>query len=1383
TDKAENGQFPSGQWGGANDDLAIPGTTGRPHRQRWFRFNIFSFLPINLAPVAAKQPVFAYTTPTITQTNRMRQILQIVTTKNFKTAVSLFNKWQFRLYPAYATLYKNVQSAVPRVKTRRPMPAFFAIAALLLTLNGYSQVSNYTASASTGTYAALSGAGITSTTTLTNGTADDGNVVVNLPFTFSYNGTAYTQVTASTNGWLGMGSTTSNDNNNTNMFGNGTPPNLVAGWWGNLNLNSGNSGSFKYGLTGTDIFTMQFDQFSGASGGNPSSTLKVRFQISLYGPNSSSPGRIDILFGSTTGAVTTGRVIGIKSQASTTASWINMSSGTASTSSTSGAAAFPANGTLYTFLPPVPQVSNFSGNTVCASGTGQLTVTTSSGAGPFTVVYNDGTSNQTATAVVSGTAFNANPNPSGTTNYTLVSVKDANGVTRSTGFTDNSATITVNPVITGNSLSGASSVCTGSSPGQITGALPTGGSGTYTYAWQSSTTSATTGFGTTISSAQSFTPGTLTQTTWYRRTVTSGTCTDVSLAVQITVNPLPQNAVNSFNGNTICNGGIGGTGQLTLTTSAGTGPFTIVYNDGIGNQTANGVVSGTPFNVVNNPTTSTTYTLVSITDANGCVRTTGFGDASAGITVNILPSISGQPVASQVKCSGQSASFSVTATGTPSPTYQWRKDGNPISGATAATFTIPSTAVADGGNYDVVITNSCGSVTSTVSALTVNPKPTVDAISNLTFCNGSSSTLVSFAPTTNSGNGNPVTFNWTNDNINIGLGASGVGNIQPFAATNGTQAPISGTISVTATDNITGCVSAVSTFTITVNPSPAVLNPPGNQTVCNGKPASITFTGAITSFDWSYNSSDPGDNINIAPGPGTVNGTVWNFTATNTGNVPLTAHVTVIPHFSGNSVNCNDGVPVNFDITVNPSPSASVINTTPQTICSTGFVDLSANTPVVGTGLWSVSGPSNSAGQFDDPTSPTAKFTPAGGFGIYTLTWTISNSPCNSSASSVVITVNQLVTNLAVNAALSSLCDGSGTNITVANSTPGVSYQLRNDLDNSAVGSPVLGTGGTINLPTGTLNTTTTFNVYATVSPCGSIQLDNKATVNVNPNLPVSVTISSNDADNIICSGTSVTFTANVVNGGTTPAYQWKLNGANVGTNSATFTTSTLTNGQTVTCVVTSNATCATGSPATSNGITTTVNATPQVSSFTDAAFCSGSPAPITLAFSSGTAPFQITYTAGQGPSPVTQTGVANNVAFNTTNSYTGTANITLTLTSVIDNNGCQRTTGFTDGTTILNGTLAPDVTSFSVSNSTAPCANGTSTVTVSSTTLGGNTQYAIVYSLSGSNTATNQTATFTTNNAFTKTGSFNTIALANSGTTVITITSITQVTTGCTTA
>jgi hypothetical protein len=91
------------------------------------------------------------------------------------------------------------------------------------------------------------------------------------------------------------------------------------------------------------------------------------------------------------------------------------------------------------------------------------------------------------------------------------------------------------------------------------------------------------------------------------------------------------------------------------------------------------------------------------------------------VIIGDLPQITQQPSSTTVTA-GQSASFSITATGS-SLTYQWRKGGTAIAGATAATYTISSTSTADAGSYDCVVTNSSGSATSSAASLTVNAAP------------------------------------------------------------------------------------------------------------------------------------------------------------------------------------------------------------------------------------------------------------------------------------------------------------------------------------------------------------------------------------------------------------------------------------------------------------------------------------------------------------------------------------------------------------------------------------------------------------------------------------------------------------------------------------
>ncbi|MBL7700000.1 MAG: SprB repeat-containing protein [Chitinophagaceae bacterium] len=86
------------------------------------------------------------------------------------------------------------------------------------------------------------------------------------------------------------------------------------------------------------------------------------------------------------------------------------------------------------------------------------------------------------------------------------------------------------------------------------------------------------------------------------------------------------------------------------------------------------------------------------------------------------------------------------------------------------------------------------------------------------------------------------------------------------------------------------------------------------------------------------------------------------------------------------------------------------------------------------------------------------------------------------------------------------------------------------------------------------------------------------------------VSITSNAPGNKFCSGQSVTFTATPTNGGTSPSYQWKVNGSNAGTNSPTFTSTSLANNSQVSVVLTAagNVGCLSTSSATSNIITMT---------------------------------------------------------------------------------------------------------------------------------------------------------------------------------------------------
>ncbi|NTW31234.1 MAG: hypothetical protein HGB12_01140 [Bacteroidetes bacterium] len=180
---------------------------------------------------------------------------------------------------------------------------------------------------------------------------------------------------------------------------------------------------------------------------------------------------------------------------------------------------------------------------------------------------------------------------------------------------------------------------------------------------------------------------------------------------------------------------------------------------------------------------------------------------------------------------------------------------------------------------------------------------------------------------------------------------------------------------------------------------------------------------------------------------------------------------------------------------------------------------------------------------------------------------------------------NSFITAPGVITGLSSVCSGQ-TNVAYSiTPVPGATSYIWTVPSGSSIISGQNTTGITVTYSTSAGNICVTGNSVCGASSPACLQ------ISLNSNLPVSVSIAENPTGTI-CSGTSVTFTASPTNGGTTPSYQWKLNNADVGTN-VTYTNSTLVNNDKVKCVMTSNAICATGSPATSNEINISVNALP----------------------------------------------------------------------------------------------------------------------------------------------------------------------------------------------
>jgi hypothetical protein len=124
--------------------------------------------------------------------------------------------------------------------------------------------------------------------------------------------------------------------------------------------------------------------------------------------------------------------------------------------------------------------------------------------------------------------------------------------------------------------------------------------------------------------------------------------------------------------------------------------------------------------------TSATLQINSATESDSgdyeCVATSDCGSSTSDVaTLSVCSAVSidpgGQP-ASTAACPGSNVSFTVAATGT-ALTYQWRKGGQPISGANSATLAIAPVASADAGTYDCVVGNCCQQVATAAASLTV----------------------------------------------------------------------------------------------------------------------------------------------------------------------------------------------------------------------------------------------------------------------------------------------------------------------------------------------------------------------------------------------------------------------------------------------------------------------------------------------------------------------------------------------------------------------------------------------------------------------------------------------------------------------------------------
>ncbi len=194
-------------------------------------------------------------------------------------------------------------------------------------------------------------------------------------------------------------------------------------------------------------------------------------------------------------------------------------------------------------------------------------------------------------------------------------------------------------------------------------------------------------------------------------------------------------------------------------------------------------------------------------------------------------------------CTGETATFTVFATGTLPLSYQWKKDEAEIPGATAPTLSIPNVMAEDAGSYTVVVTNECGAVESDPAVLAVKFPPVIlDHPQNVTVCVGEMATFMVTADGTL-----PLFFQWMKNGSDI------PGATQPTFTIPNVVPRDAGDYTVRVSNVCDFVTSDPAVLTVLV--APQIRVQPVSQMICEGDPLTLMVT-AIGSepltFQWKF---------------------------------------------------------------------------------------------------------------------------------------------------------------------------------------------------------------------------------------------------------------------------------------------------------------------------------------------------------------------------------------------------------------------------------------------------------------------------------------------------------------------------------------------------
>jgi hypothetical protein len=242
-----------------------------------------------------------------------------------------------------------------------------------------------------------------------------------------------------------------------------------------------------------------------------------------------------------------------------------------------------------------------------------------------------------------------------------------------------------------------------------------------------------------------------------------------------------------------------------------------------------------------------------------------FAAGSSGKCKSPSPPAIVTPPQSQTVLAGTNVNFTVAASGTAPLAYQWLRNGTNltdagnISGSGSSALALADVQVSDSANYQVMVTNASGSVTSAVAMLTVNPNAfppsiNVQPASQTISAGSGASFTVSVSGTA------PLNYQWLFNGVNLSNGGQFAGATSPMLTISGAQTNNSGAYSVMVTNVFGSVTSMVATLTVNPNVFPPSINvQPSSQTISTGSGASFTVSASGTaplSYQWLFNGAN-----------------------------------------------------------------------------------------------------------------------------------------------------------------------------------------------------------------------------------------------------------------------------------------------------------------------------------------------------------------------------------------------------------------------------------------------------------------------------------------------------------------------------------------------